>query len=190
MADEQDSAGVDDDGLAIQERRSTVLIAVPSDGFDDQTLRHVRSSLNNVHVGTRAVSLSPEACVTGRLQDEFQVDGDLKQESMADYVGVVFVGCERDSEFLSDPDVLRLAAEADSTGKLIGAWGLASLALARAGILSKRRVTGAAEAAEEIRRAGGRYAGRQVVVDGNLVTGIDESSGLRLGKTIAQEVRI
>ncbi|MAF67363.1 MAG: hypothetical protein CMJ84_17115 [Planctomycetes bacterium] len=190
MADEQQTEEIDADGLAIQEHRSTVLIVVPNEDFDDQTLRHVRSSLKNVHVGTRAVSTRTDATVSGRLQDEFQVDGEVHSVSLEEHVGVVFVGCERDTAFLSDPDVLRLATEAASTGKLIGAWGLATLVLARAGILRKRRVTGAAAVAEEVERAGGRYEGRQIVVDDHLVTGIDESSGLRLGKALAQQVRI
>jgi putative intracellular protease/amidase len=190
MADEQQSEDIDEDGLTIQTYESTVLIVVPHEGFDDQALRHVRSSLNNVHVGTRSVSTRSDVSVTGRLQDEFHVDDDLQSVSMEQFVGVVFVGCEEDTAFLSDTDVLRLATEAQATGKLIGAWGLSTLALARAGILRNRKVTGAAAVAREVEHAGGRYHGRQIVVDGNLITGIDESAGLRLGKALAEQVRI
>lgn len=180
----------DADGLAIQRYVSMVLVVVPPEGFDDQALRFARSSLYNVHVGTRSVSTVTEELIKGRLQDEFQVDGPIAGETMDAYSGVVFVGCEKGSSFLDDPDVVRLAREAAAQEKLIGAWGRALHVLARAGAVKGRRVTGSAEAAEEVRRAGGRYTGRQLEVSGKLVTALDEAVGMRLGKALAQIVGI
>jgi hypothetical protein len=43
---------------------------------------------------------------------------------------------------------------------------------------------------DQVRRAGGRFTGRQVELDGNLVTGVDDGSGLRFGKLLVRVVGI
>ncbi len=47
---------VDADGLVVQKYRSLVLVVVPPADYGEQALRYARSSLYNVHVGTRSVS--------------------------------------------------------------------------------------------------------------------------------------
>jgi protease I len=180
----------DADGLVIQKHTSTVLVVVPARDYGEQTLRHARSSLHNVHVGTWSVSTNGEDLIQGRLQDEFMVDGELAGTSMEPYSGILFVGGEGAMDLVEDADALRLAREASDAEKMIGAWGHATAILARAGILKGRRVTGAPEIEELVRRSGARFTGRQLERDGDLVTAADEAVGIRFGKTLAQIVGI
>jgi len=180
----------DPDGLVVQQHTSTVLVVVPSSGYGEQTLRHARSSLHNVHVGTRSVSTNWKDLIPGRLQDEFMVDGAISEASMEPYSGVLFVGGEGAIELAQEEHALRLAREAAAAKKMIGAWGHAVAILASAGILKGRRVTGSAEIADLVRRAGGRFTGRQLERDGDLVTAADEAVGIRFGKALAQIVGI
>ena len=181
---------LDEDGLVVQKYRSLVLVVVPESDYGDECLRYARSSLFNVHVGTRSVSTNDEDLIKGRLQDEFMVDGPLSGTTLEDYAGVVFVGGEGALRLAEDPDALRLAREADAADKLIGAWGCSVAVLAAAGIVKRRRVTGAARVADAVRRAGGKFTGRQLERDRNLVTATDEAVGIRFGKTLAQIVGI
>ncbi len=192
MAKKEEPAGqeLDADGLVVQKYISTVLVVVPPQGFGEQALRGARSSLYNVHIGTRTVSTQADDLVRGRLQDEFLVDGTLAGETMEPYSGILFAGSEGDGGLEQNPDCLRLAREAAAAGKLLAAYGDAVLVLARAGVVRGRRVTGPARVADEIRRAGGRPSSRQVEVDGNLVTGLDESSAMRFGKALVQVVAV
>jgi putative intracellular protease/amidase len=183
-------AHTDEDGLVVQKYESLVLVVVPARDYAEQTLRHARSSLAVVHVGTRSVSTDYERLIKGRLQDEFMVDGPLAGESMDGYAGVIFVGGEGALELADEPDAQRLAREAHAASKLIGAWGHSVAVLARAGVVKKRRVTGAPEVRELVERAGGRFTGRQLERDGQLVTATDEAVGMRFGKTLAQIVGI
>jgi putative intracellular protease/amidase len=180
----------DADGLVVQKYTSMVLVVVPAREFAEQTLRHARSSLYNVHVGTWSVSTNGKDLIQGRLQDEFMVDGELAGTSMEPYSGVLFVGGEGALELAEDPDAQRLAREASAARKMIGAWGHATAILARAGILKGRKVTGAPEVEKMVRGAGGRFTGRQLERDGDLVTAADEAVGIRFGKTLAQIVGI
>ncbi len=192
MSKKPDSAAVekDADGLVVQKYTSQVLVVVPSAEFGEQTLRHARSSLHNVHVGTTSVSTSTEELIRGRLQDEFQVDGDIARASMDAYSGIIFVGGEGALQLVENADAQRLAREAAAQDKMIGAWGHAVAILARAGILKGKRVTGAPETKDAVVRAGGKFSGRQLERDGVLVTASDEAVGIRFGKTLAQIVGI
>ena len=180
----------DADGLVVQKHTSTVLVVVPAHDYAEQTLRHARSSLHNVHVGTWSVSTNWSELIKGRLQDEFMVDGDIAEARMEAYSGVLFVGGEGAMDLAQDDDALRLAREASAADKMIGAWGHAVAILARAGIVKGRRVTGAPEVRSLVVYAGGRFTGRQLERDGDLVTAADEAVGIRFGKALAQIVGI
>jgi len=183
-------AQVDEHGLVVHSYVSTVLVVVPPSGYGETTMRYARSSLFNVHVGTRMVSSQDGAVLRGELQDEFQVDGSLAQESMAPYSGLILCGGNGAAWLAEQPDVLRLLREAEAEKKLIGAWGLALGALARAGVVKKKRVTGDRSLRAALEAAGARYTGTQVERDGTLVTGLDDASGFRFGKALVQVVGI
>jgi len=183
-------ADLDELGLVVHKYASTVLVVVPPEGHSETTLRYARSSLFNVHVFSRVVSSQDEALLYGELQDEFQVDGPLQGASMEPYSGLILCGGGGGAWLGQQADVLRLTREAHEQGKLIGAWGLAVGALAQAGVLRKRRVTGDPSLRGELEAAGARYTGTQVEVHGKLVTGLDDASGFRFGKALVQIVRI
>ena len=183
-------AELDADGLVVQKYRSMVLVVVPAHDFGDECLRYARSSLYNVHVGTRVVSVQADAALRGRLQDEFLAEGTLTEENAETYSGVIFAGGEGALELARNEDALRLARGAARAGKLIGAWGHAVAVLGAAGLLKGRRVTAHPSIREDLRHSGAKVSTRQVEVDGNLVTGIDESSGMRFGRALATIVGI
>ncbi len=183
-------AELDADGLVVQKYKSIVLVVVPPQEFAEECLRYSRSSLYNVHVGTRTVSTQFDELTKGRHQDEFLVDAPLAGVTLADYSGVIFVGGEGAAAYVDNPDALRLAREAVQQKKLLAAWGHATAILARAGVVKGRRVTGHAQVKGALVAAGAKYSGRQVEVDGTFVTGLDDAAGMRFGKALAAIVGI
>lgn len=183
-------AELDEDGIVVQKHRSMVLVVVPARDFGDESLRYARSSLHNVHVGTRVVSTTYDQEVKGRLQDEFLVDGLLADEGMAAYSGLLFAGGEGAARLADDPDAVRLAREAAQAGKLLAAWGHGVEILARAGVLKGIKVTGDPSVRASVERAGGKYTGRQLEKRGTVVTARDEAVGMRFGKALAEVVGI
>ena len=147
-------AELDADGLVIQRYRSLVLMVVPPREFDEECLRHARSSLYNVHVGTRIVSTQSDEPIAGNLQDEFLADGPWEGESMAGYSGLVLAGGTGALALAREERVLRLVREASQSGKMIGAWGESVVVLAAAGVLKGRRVTSGPDVREALKQAG------------------------------------
>jgi protease I len=191
MADkEPESTDVDEHGLKVQTYVSIALVVVPERDYAETTLRYARSSLYNVHVGTRSVSTTDDDLIKGELQDEFQVDGRVEGESMASYSGLVLVGGSGALDLAEHPDVLRLAREASQAKKMIAAWGHSTAILARAGVVKGRRITGDPAVADLVRKAGGKYTGAQVERDGHLVTAYDDAAGLRMGREMIRIVGI
>ncbi|NOT31524.1 MAG: hypothetical protein HOP15_13840 [Planctomycetes bacterium] len=181
---------LDELGLVVHTYVSTVLVVVPPSGYAETTLRYARSALFNVHVGTRVVSSQDGAFLRGELQDEFQVDGSLAEETMDPYSGLILCGGVGAGWLAEQPDVLRLTRAARQQDKLIGAFGLAVAALARADVVRRKRVTGERLLRAQLEAAGARYTGTQVERDGKLVTGLDDASGFRFGKALVQVVSI
>lgn len=193
MAKKNDAAPgaeLDADGLVVQKYKSVVLVVVPPAEYGEECLRYARSSLYNVHVGTRSVSTQTSDLIKGRHQDEFMVDEALEGVSLEPYSGVIFVGGEGAATLADHPDALRLAREAVQQRKLLAAWGRSVELLARAGVLKGKRVTGDAAVRAAVEKAGGKFSTRQVEVDGLLVTGLDDAAGMRFGKALAAIVGI
>ncbi len=188
MAEENSEPETDDDGLVIQRHLSSVLVVLPSEGVGDQILRYARSSLHAVNVGTKTIA--PSSIITGRLQDEFTVDGELDQASLDAFSGILVAGCEGEHPLVQDEDTLRLVRHAAGEGKLVAAWGNGVSVLAKAGVLKGLKVTGeGAQAA--VREAGAKFTGRQIEVAGkSTVTALDESAGMRFGQALASAVGI
>lgn len=190
MSKKEAKAELDAQGLVIHTYLSTVLVVVPPSGFDEVTMRYARSALFNVHVGTRVVTAQDGAFVKGDLQDELQVDASLAEQRMDEYSGLILCGGQAAGWHAEQADVLRLAREAAAQDKLIAAWGLALGALAKAGVVKRKRVTGERSLKGALEAAGARYTGTQVERDGKLVTALDDAAGFRFGKALVQVVRI
>jgi len=183
--------GLDENGLVIHTYASTVLVVVPSSGYAETTLRYARSALHNVHVGTRVVAMNDESMLAGELQDEFQADSKLDGSvTMEGYSGLILCGGHGADELAGNADVLRLAREACEAKKLVAAWGRSVRALAAAGVVKKKKVTGDPSTRDAVRAAGGRFTGTQVELDGTMVTAFDDAAGLRFGKKLVQVVGI
>ena len=93
-------------------------------------------------------------------------------------------------ELAKSAEVVALVREAVAQDKLVGAWGESCGVLAAAGVVKKRKVTGDPSVKAALVAAGAKYTGAQVVVDGKLVTGLDDASGFRFGKALVQIVAI
>jgi protease I len=181
---------VDEYGLKVQRYVSLVLVIVPTQGFAETTLRYARSSLYNVHVGTRTVASMDDGLVKGEFQDEFQVDGPIAGETMEPYSGLILAAGPGAADLARDPDVVRLIHAADSAKKLLGTWGEGLGCLLAAGVVKGRRVTGDRGLADAVRKAGGKYSGVQVQRDGHLVTALDDAAGFRFGRELIRIVGI
>ncbi len=100
-----------------------------------------------------------------------QVDLDLEEVELSDYIAVVFVGGEGiySLKLNEDPDYQALARSTSAQEKLMGAICLAPCILADAGLLKGKRAT--ASDTDHIKSKGAVVSDEAVVRDGNIITG-------------------
>lgn len=174
---------LDEDGIVIHEYQHTVLVIVPPDGFGEQGVCFARSMLTSMRIATLVASSRYDEVLKGRLQEFFLADMSLADVEPSKYSGVLIAAGESD-ELASDPQVLKIVRDIAASGKLVAAFGNGLDVLIQAGLVKGKRVTGSPSSESAAKKAGGKYTGRQVESSGNIVTGVDECSGIRFGRAL------
>ncbi len=149
-----------------------VLMVVPPVEFDDEayelTRRILESSGNRVAVASMAAT--PAIGVEGTTAPASLAIRDVKTW---EWDGYVFVGGPGARILFDDERARKLAKDVEY--KVIGAVGNATFLLALAGAVKGKHVTGEAELGGRIIAEGADYTGREVEVDGKIVTSRDSA---------------
>jgi protease I len=121
---------------------------------------------------------------TGMSGESIDVDLDLKNVKLSDYIAVVFVGGEGiySLKLHEDPDYQALAKSAIAQKKLTGAICLGPWILADAGLLKGKRAI--ASETDHIKSKGAIVSDEVVVQDGNIITGNGPSASQEFAEAI------
>jgi len=165
-----------------------LFVIAPSD-FRDEELSHPMQIIRAAGFQTVIASTSMNEA-KGMLGARVKPDILVSNASMKDYAAVVFIGGQgvETNDLPGNADVVRLAREANSSGKVVAAVCIAPRILASAGIVKGRRVTSFAddETVSSLKRAGANYTGRGVEVDGRMITADGPSSAREFGEEIVK----
>jgi len=135
--------------------------------------------------GARVVIASSVLDVTyGMLGSKVVPDLLYDNLKVNNYDAIVFVGGSGAKQYWNDPYAHELAREAVDAGKVLGAICIAPVTLANAGLLRGKKATVWSSDAEKLRKQGAEYTGKEVTVDGMIVTG----NGPEAAKRFAEEI--
>jgi protease I len=163
--------------MALSDKK--VLMVVANQGFDRREYEGIRRVLESR--GIRVTVAAPE--VGEVVSDDgwtARSTAKLADVKTWDYDGVVFVGGPGARRLADLEAATKLAKDAEY--KPLGAIGLGSLILARAGVVKAKRVTGDPAAAQPIRDKEGHYTGQPLEVADKAVT----ARGHRYAESLAQ----
>ena len=147
-----------------------ILVVIPADGFREEEYKAAREALEKSGVKVVTTSTVKKGAL-GYHGNSIDPDLLIDEINPDDYVGVVFIGGHGASQYWHDYKAHAIIRSYAKSGKLIAANDRAPVALAVAGILPGKRVTGHNSIFEKLSNAGADYTGNKVEHDGNILTG-------------------
>ncbi len=161
-----------------------ILMIIAPENFRDEEYFHTRESLEKKGVEVSVASTKIKA-VSGI--DKTVIDTDLLiDEATDDYDGIVFVGGSGAKIYFNNEKALNLIRTFYEGGKIVAAICIAPVILGYAGILHDKKVTSWEGAREDLLGFGADYTGKDVCVDGKLITARGPQSSYKFGKKVAK----
>ena len=168
-----------------------ILLIVSEEDFRDSELTDPRDYFLKAGASVEVASTDPSRA-TGVGGLSLNPDLGLEQANAANYDAVVFVGGPGSKTYLwNSQTAAELAKDAYESQKVVAAICLSPVVLARAGILQGVTATGFndGELKDELQEAGANYTGREVEVDGRIVTANGPAAAKDFAAAIAEILR-
>ncbi|VVB74474.1 Intracellular protease 1 [Candidatus Tiddalikarchaeum anstoanum] len=164
---------------------ANVLMIIAPEKFRDEELFYTKEELENI--GHNVVIASRKASkITGMLGGTAEAKISTSDVKTKDYEAVVFVGGSGAAEYFSDKIVQKIAREMNNDKKIVAAICIAPTILANAGVLKGRKATCFQSEHENLEDNSVKYTGRNLEVDGNIITANGPESARIFGKKIAE----
>ncbi len=138
-----------------------------------------------IKVITASSSLEP---ATGKLGTIVHPDVLVQESRAAEYDAIVFIGGSGSRNYFHDPAAHALAKEAVEREKLLAAICSAAGILAQADVIKGKEVTSYPAEAEMIEQHGAHYTGKDVEIDGRLITANGPAAAADFGRAIRKKL--
>lgn len=164
-------------------KKAVMIIA--QNNFRDEELLKPKEILekNGVSVTIASSSLKES---TGMLGAKVKPDVLFTNVKVSDFDAVVFVGGSGSMEYWDNPTAHKIATEANTAKKTIGAICIAPVTLAKAGLLKNKKATTYSSTINDIKACGAVYTGADVERDGNIVTASGPTAAQKFGETLVK----
>ena len=172
------------------------LLVIPQNRFCEQQLFDLKEVLEGGGGECRILSKSGKEA-KGEAKTLFQPDGMLVDwnrflQGKQKYDAVIVIGGKGAKSSIWEDTILpQILTDHFRAGKILGAFGLSVVALARAGLVSRYEVSAQKEEAclKELDDAGAFPEDKNLVVVNRIITSNDSSTGKIFGETILELLR-
>ena len=160
-----------------------VVMIIASNNFRDEELLKPKEVLERNGVAVTVASSSLKES-TGMLGAKVKPDILFININVADYDAIIFVGGSGATEYWDNPTAHKIAKDAYSAKKIVGAICIAPVTLAKAGLLKDKKATTYSSTVNNLKSAGARYSSADVEKDGNIITASGPAVAQKFGETI------
>ena len=169
------------------EDKKILMIIAPEDFRDEEFLEPKEVFESSGAVVTVASKDTDSA--RGSYGAMVSVDTDILDVDVDNYDAVVFVGGRGSSVYFEDEVALKLAREAYDGGKIVAAICIAPSILANADILEGSVATSFPSEESNLVEHGAEYTGKDVEVDGRIITGSGPHAATEFGQKIMEKLK-
>jgi protease I len=164
-----------------------ILSIIAPEGFQDKEYGDSKAALEKA--GHKVITASTTPVAYGKFGSKVKTDVILSDINPDDYDVIMFIGGPGCFEYFDDPTALKLARDFYNSGKLTTAICAAPSILANAGVLKGKKATCWEGESDTLISKGADYTGKDVEIDGKVITGDGPMSATKFGKTIAENLK-
>jgi deglycase len=162
-----------------------VLMVIAKNKFRDEEYLEPRKVLEAAGAVITVASSSLNTA-EGMLGLKVKPDVLIGNVNERDYDGIVFVGGGGAAEYFDNPVAHKLAQDFFAHDKLTSAICIAPATLANAGVLKGRKATSFPSSESALKAKGAALTKSDVVVDGNVVTGVGPEAAKKFGEKLVE----
>ncbi|MEW6558138.1 MAG: DJ-1/PfpI family protein [Elusimicrobiota bacterium] len=175
----------------VRPKMKKIVMIIAKDGFRDEEYLQPKEIFTNakIEIVTAASSTGTAKGMLGATQ---KVDITIDQIDIKSggYDAVIFVGGVGSSEYWDNSVAHKIAQETVKQNKILAAICIAPVTLARGSLLKGKKATVFSSEAEELKSSGALYTGKNVEVDGNIITASGPQAAKEFGKKILELLTI
>lgn len=149
---------------------NNVLIILANKDFRDEEYSTPETVFKENGIGIKVAAADPDDCI-GVGGTTISPDYTFDQINVDQFDAIVYVGGIGVERYFANDLAIGLAKEFAKAGKLVAAICWAAVILAKAGLVTEKKVTGSSNAEPDLIAAGANYTGALVETDGNIITG-------------------
>ena len=188
VTEDNDTDDTDDNEahkMADLSNKTILMVIAPSDFRDEELF--VPKDFFEKNGAEVVIASDKKGTAKGMLGRTASVDLSVSDADISDYDAVIFVGGSGVElhKLYENETYLKLATDASSSGKIIGAICLGPMVPAAAGILSGKNATVFESGAAYITGKGANYTGAGVTRDGRIITGEGPAMAEEFARTVA-----
>lgn len=165
----------------------SILMIVAPENFRDEEFLEPKAVFEKMGMKVTIASKGVKTA-KGKLGASVEIDKDISAVNVDEYDAIIFVGGNGSSVYFEDSDALEIAKEAYENGKVIAAICIAPSILANAGILEGKNATCYSSESSNLETQGAKYTGKDVEIDGKIITSNGPKPAAKFGKAIAEAV--
>jgi len=178
------STTTEDEASTTAAKQLSVLMIIAPEGFRDEEYKVPKEVFESAGVKVVTASTKVGEC-SGMFGSKANADILLSLVSVKDYDGIIFVGGVGAKVYFESSVAQNIAKEAIKENKILAAICIAPVILANAGVLRDKNATVFPSEKEVLINAGAHYTGKDVEVDGNIIT----ASGPQAAEKFANAIK-
>ncbi|KKR88894.1 MAG: hypothetical protein UU85_C0001G0080 [Candidatus Wolfebacteria bacterium GW2011_GWA2_42_10] len=164
-----------------------ILIVIAPENFRDEEYIEPKKIFEDRGFEIKTASLKAGEA-TGMFGAKVKIDLLISEVNSDEFSAVVFVGGRGMAKLTANREFIDLAQKFYQAGKLTTAICVAPAILANAGILKNKKATSWPDVKDELTKGGADYTGRDVEIDGGIITGNGPQAAGKFGETTANAV--